>query len=184
MITSQQAEEKLQSLKASKEAAQLIWNSFEEGGVTIHTPFTLNGKPYAFSTLIQLDADVINYFPNISDADFNLYSRKLENVSKRHWYEVEFAFYKLGSSRQLWYLLSDIILWGSNAIALLSLMDFENILTTLYWLLLPVLSGVVRKKVLKVVAPKLLRFAFNIKKFVERILKKKENKKKEKAIYS
>ncbi|OHX66283.1 hypothetical protein [Flammeovirga pacifica] len=172
MITSKQAEEQLQSLKASKEAAQLIWNSFEEGGITIHTPFELNGTSHAFTTLIQLDADVINYFPDVGGEDLTKYTRKMGNIAQRHWYEVEFAFYKLGSSRKLWYLLSDVILWVSNAITLLYVVDFNNILVSLGWFSIPFITAFFRKKVLKFLSPKLLRLSFDIKKIGEWLFKK------------
>ncbi|NLR90248.1 hypothetical protein [Flammeovirga agarivorans] len=171
MTKTPKLEEQLQTLKASKEAAELLWHSFEDGGMTIETPFTLGHNSYSFTTVIQLDADIINYFPNLCNEDLRLYQPKLSNVMKKHWYEVEFAFFKLSNNKKLWNLLSDTMVVFINAISVITMLDVEKLESVLV-MLIPLAYVFFRKKIIEHISPLIVRSAFFVYKKFKPLLDK------------
>lgn len=167
--------EKFKELTASKEGAKLLIQTFKDGGVEINTPLCLSsGELYHFSTVIQLDADIINYIPKIDDVSLQLNASNIKRALRKHWYEVEFTFFKLKTNHTFWYTLADVLLIVVNLISILCMIefDFQNIFQMVLNLILPSVSIYFRKKIQEYVSPYLIRGGFKLYKLLEPFIKK------------
>ncbi|NME67369.1 hypothetical protein [Flammeovirga aprica] len=165
--------EKLQQLKASKDAAEMLVETFQNGGVEINTPLLLKtGGQYSFLTVIQLDADIFNYIPKMTDTEIQLNSSQIKRTLRRHWYEVEFTFFKLKTNQEFWDALSYFLLTLANSISILYAIDFHNLVQFIVSTVIASLSFYFRKKIKEYISPYLIRGGFKVYKFFQPVLKK------------
>ncbi|MBD0402753.1 hypothetical protein [Flammeovirga sp. EKP202] len=169
---------KLKQLKASKDAAEMLVETFQNGGVEINTPLLLKtGGEYSFMTVIQLDADVFNYIPKMTDTEIQLNSSLIKRALRRHWYEVEFAFFKLKTNQEFWDALSYFLMTLANSISILYAIDFHNAVESILSIVVAFLSFYFRKKIKEYISPYLIRGGFKVYKFAQPLLKKYFKKK-------
>lgn len=177
MNTWEEFKNKLQDLSVSKSAAEMLVQAFRDGGVEVSTPLDLkSGEQYTFRTLIQLDADVINYIPKIDDTLIQLNLSQIKRTLRKHWYEVEFVFFKLKTNDQFWNALSDVALVIINSVSIFLSIDFNSLLQSVISIVIASGSVYFRKKIQEFVSPYLVRGGFKVYKWLEPFLKKKVGK--------
>lgn len=177
MNTWEELKNKLKDLSVSKSAAEMLVQAFRDGGVEVTTPLVLrSGENYNFKTLIQLDADIINYIPDIDDTLIQLNLSQIKRTLRKHWYEVEFVFFKLKTNDKFWNVLSDLVLVIINAVSIVISVDFHSLLQSILSIVLASSSIYFRKKIQEFVSPYLIRGGFKIYKWVEPLLKKRVKK--------
>ncbi|KXX71934.1 hypothetical protein [Flammeovirga sp. SJP92] len=165
--------EKLKQLKASKDAAEMLVETFQNGGVEINTPLLLKtGGEYSFMTVIQLDADVFNYIPKMTDSEIQLNSSQIKRTLRRHWYEVEFAFFKMQTNQEFWDALSYFLMTLANTISMLYALKYENMVQIIVTAVMAYVSVQFRKKIKEYISPYLIRGGFKVYKFAQPFLKK------------
>ncbi|AZQ61287.1 hypothetical protein EI427_03330 [Flammeovirga pectinis] len=179
MINEASFKAKLKELYTAKTSAELLIKTFRDGGIEVITPLVLeDGTEHELKTVIQLDADIINYIPNLSDTVLVLNASKLKRALRRHWYEVEFCFFQLQTNQTFWNALSDGLVVFINACVLIYAIDIEDLVQSIISLGFASISVSLRRKIQEYLSPYLIRLGFKFYKLGQKFSSKWINTKK------
>ncbi|MBB6459179.1 hypothetical protein [Flammeovirga kamogawensis] len=185
MISEASFRNKLKELYTAKTSAELLIKTFRDGGIEVITPLILvDGSEHQLKTIIQLDADIINYIPDLSDTVLILNASKLKRALRRHWYEVEYCFFQLQTNQSFWNALSDALVVFINACVLIYAIDIADVVQSIISLGFASISVSLRRKIQEYLSPYLIRLGFKLYKLGQKFSSKWINAKKKEMVNS